>query len=234
MKEIYNKYHLYLSIFLLITILILFYLYFNKQCDIITTPIVRVENKEEKEVEMYYVDIKGEVINPGVYEVESNSRIIDVIEMSGGLTENSDISLLNLSKKVTDEMNITIYSKDEVKKAKDSLTKEPEVIEIIKEIEKECICPSINDVCINDNMSVVEGNDKAVIEDNVVDNKEIMININTASIEELMTIPKIGESKAKSIIEYRDKSKFNTIDDIKNVSGIGEKLFDSIKENITV
>ena len=61
------------------------------------------------------------------------------------------------------------------------------------------------------------------------------ININKASISELMTLSKIGESKAKAIIEYREQNGlFKTIEDIKNVSGIGDKIFDEIKAHITI
>ena len=70
----------------------------------------RIEN-----IENYKVDIKGEILTPGIYTLKSNSRVIDVIEMSGGLTENADTSVINLSKKITDEMVIIIYSKSEVK-----------------------------------------------------------------------------------------------------------------------
>ena len=49
-----------------------------------------------------------------------------------------------------------------------------------------------------------------------------------------MTLPSVGETKAKSIIEYREKTKFEVIEDIKNVSGIGEALFEKIKEYITI
>lgn len=216
------------------------------------------EEKEKVEVSSYYVDIKGEVMNPGVYEVTASSRIIDVVELAGGLTKNADTSLLNLSKKVTDEMNIKIYSKTEVKNAKDSLVKEPEVIEIIKEIEKECVCISDDKICDDDsnkndaliensdfdddnlsnttNNNIVENN-STTIKENTSDNldsKNTLININTATKEELMTIPNIGESKADKIIEYRNKNKFTKIEDILNVSGIGDSIFAKIKSYITV
>ena len=55
------------------------------------------------------------------------------------------------------------------------------------------------------------------------------ININTANKSELMELPGIGEGKANAIIEYRAKTKFKTIDEIKNVSGIGDKIYESIK-----
>ena len=48
-----------------------------------------------------------------------------------------------------------------------------------------------------------------------------------------MTLPDIGDSKANAIIEYRKKSKFKSIEDIKKVSGIGDKLYDKIKDFIT-
>lgn len=197
----------------------------------------RVElNSEIEEVDNYYVDIKGEVVKPGVYEANPNSRIIDIIKLAGGLTKNADTSLINLSKKISDEMNIKIYSKEEVKNAKDNLSKDPEVIEIIKEIEKECICPDNNEVCndnSNKNDALIEDNENQNIDGNKDENK-LLININTATKEELLGIPDIGESKANKIIEYRNNNKFEKIEDIQNVSGIGETIFEKIKNYITV
>ena len=61
------------------------------------------------------------------------------------------------------------------------------------------------------------------------------VNINTASQEELDTLQGIGPSTATKIIEYREKNgKFKTIEDIKNVTGIGDSKFEAIKENISV
>ncbi len=60
------------------------------------------------------------------------------------------------------------------------------------------------------------------------------VNINTASKEELMTLKGVGETTAEAIIEYRKENKFTKIEDIKNVKGIGDKKFESIKEDIEV
>ena len=60
------------------------------------------------------------------------------------------------------------------------------------------------------------------------------ININTASKEELKTLKGFGETTAEAIIEYRKENKFTKIEDIKNVKGIGDKKFESIKEDIEV
>jgi len=101
---------------------------------------------------------------------------------------------------------------------------------------------------LNNEMVIIVGNKKdyttsttikvindALIKEEKKDNtNKVLVNINTASKEELMTITGIGESKANSIIEYRNKTKFNSIEDIKNISGIGDKFFEQIKNYITV
>jgi len=173
------------------------------------------ETLDEKEEErIINVDIKGAVKKPGVYKVNDSLVINDVIKLAGGLAKNADTSLINLSKKVTDEMVIIIYTKEEVKNSNIVDT-------VIKVVEKECICPNIeNDGCLN-----------TEIKDTIGETK--LININTAAIEELMTISGIGESKAKAIIEYRNKNKFEKIEDILNVSGIGNNLYEEIKIYIT-
>ena len=137
-----------------------------------------------------------------------------------------------LSKKVTDEMYIKIYSKKEVEDARNRvLNKEPTVIEVIKEIEKECVCPDVNnDACINNS----DNNTFDLNVSNENSNENVLVNINTASKSELMTIKGIGDKKAEKIIEYRTSNKFLKIEDIMNVSGIGEAMFEKIKNYITV
>lgn len=62
-----------------------------------------------------------------------------------------------------------------------------------------------------------------------------LININQATVEQLMTLPGIGESKAMAIQEYRkENGKFESVEDIKNVSGIGDSTFNNLKDLITI
>ena len=162
-----------------------------------------------------FVDIKGAVKSPGVYEISKDSRIIDVIKKAGDLKKEADTSIINLSKKVKDEMFIIIYTKDEIKSYKDKFSSSTE---IVKEIEKKIVCPdNDNDACLKNS-----------------DTKIGKVNINNASLEELSSLTGIGEGKAKKIIEYREKNKFEKVDDIKNVSGIGDTLYEKIKDDIEV
>lgn len=182
---------------------------------------IQAEEVIEETVKVY-VDIKGAVNKPGVYEIEENKKVIDVVELAGGFTGQADTSMINLAKKVIDQMVIIIYTKEEVKKANESNT-------IVKVIEKECICPDIkNDACLN-------SSNKDDTNKNETQNQTEKININSATLEQLLTISGIGESKAKAIIDYREENgSFENIEDIMKVSGIGESLYEKIKDSITV
>ena len=77
--------------------------------------------------------------------------------------------------------------------------------------------------------------DGMIIIINKNENLDTRVNINKATIEELMTLDGIGEAKAKAIIEYRNANGlFKTIEEIKNVSGITDKIFKNIKDKITI
>lgn len=186
-----------------------------------------IETKEEKSdvKNSCLVDVKGEVKKPGVYELDSDSRVIDALNMAG-LTKESNTKFINLSKIISDEMVIFIYSNDEVKN-------------MLESTNVESICDVVhNNACVDSEESIIYDKGMDKVESNLLNKSEEendnIININTATLEELLTLSGIGESKAKSIIEYRAKTPFNKIEDIMNVSGIGESLYNKIKENITV
>ena len=188
----------------------------KKPKDEIVINKTKLEKSDKEEyIEKYQVDIKGEINSPGIYKVDINSRVMDVIMLAGGLTDNADTSVINLSKKVIDEMVIIVYSKDQVANFK-------EVKELEKQVNNKCLEPDenslINNACIETNTNITS-----------------KISINNASLEELMTLTGIGESKAKEIISYREANGlFQQIEDITKVPGIGESLFAKIKENITL
>ena len=173
------------------------------------------EKKEESSSILFKVDIKGQIVTPGIYSFDKEARIIDVIEKAGGLTENADTSVINLSKKIWDEMVIIIYSKEEVQE-----------FEKTKEIEKQ-----VQNLCVQKEENVVQ-NDACIT---TSQSSTYKISLNTASLEELMSLKGIGEAKAKDIITYREENgSFKTIEEIMNVPGIGESRFAAIKEDITV
>lgn len=194
------------SLVLLISFALVYYFNDNKEKISESSLVIKETTKES--VENFYVDVKGAVKDPGVYLVSDGERVIDAIEKAGGLSRNANTSNINLAQKLESEMVVVVYTNSEIKKKNSKL--------------------SCDTTC---NCDVIEIN-------NCIENENSnsnLVNINTASIDELMTLSGVGESKAKSIIAYREENgNFKTIEDIKNVSGIGETLFLSIKDKITI
>lgn len=232
MKKKIIKYSKYPIAILVITIFITIIIKTSnknlEETEIIEEPIETIEQPKEEIVEQkdIKVDIKGEINNPGVYKLKEGDRVSDAIKISGGLTENADTSLINLSKNLKDEMVIIIYNKYEIENIKQENNK-PETV--IKYIEKQCVCPdTINEACIKQSE---ETNEKT----NIEQAKNDKISINTGTLEELETLPGIGESKAQAIIKYREENgSFKTLEEITNIKGIGTSIFEKLEEYITL
>lgn len=165
------------------------------------------ENKDSKEKIIIY--IAGAIKNEGVYELDENSRIADSIEKAGGLTEDANLQDINLAYMLEDGMKIYIPKNSE----------------------------SNND---NTESNATMKNDKRETTVKNIENKNsktqnIKININTATQTELETLPGIGASTALKIINYRkENGKFKSIEDIKNVNGIGDSKYNKIKDMIKI
>ena len=247
--ELYERYRDYiLSLFLLIIIISSEVFMYYKLNDVIEKNsrikteekhILKDNKQEEKDKkELLYVDVKGEVLTPGVYSFEKG-RVIDAVNKAGGITEKADTSINNLGKKLVDEMVIIIYSKTEVKKMMRVIEKKKKAIEKCNEITSNNSCITENDITFNENdKKISSGTNKTKSTNNNgsknTNKSSLKISINNASKKELMTLSGIGESKAKNIIDYRNKNKFNDISEIKNVKGIGDSIFEKIKDNITI
>ena len=134
------------------------------------TPITLQEAKPT----LMQVEIKGAIQNPGVYTLKRNSSISNLIQMSGGLLENSDTSRISFNYILNDKDVVVIPEKQEVK----------------------------------------------------------LISINSATLEELQTLPGIGPAIAQRIMEYRKSNTFQSLEQIQNVKGIGPAMFNKIKDKI--
>lgn len=175
-----------------------------------TSSSISDEQKENTKPEKIYVDITGAVEKPYVYEMKEGSRVYEVIELAGGLKEDADISNLNLAQIVKDEDKITVYTKNQIA---NGTVKEP----------------------ITNNKSTAMTNSGSSYEQQNQSVTGGLININTATSSELQTITGIGPSTSEKIISYREEhGQFKKIEEIMNVSGIGEKTFAKFKSKITV
>ena len=192
-------------------------------------------------------EIKGEVVSPGVYELNDGSRLDDLVACAGGFKKNAYTDDINLSMKVNDEMVLYVYNKKTKKKilSSNKLTKQDE------SNYDACYVSSYNiDKCTENGKStiIIDSEKKSIntnettssdvnvsSSENAENNTSELININTASLNELTTLPGIGDAKAQDIIDYRKANGgFKTIEDIMNVSGIGKATYEKFKANIKV
>lgn len=222
MKTINRKSLIYMLV-ILIGISIGIYMFYAEKNDNIEEEIMIEKKQEEINTENtkeltnnsnIIVYITGCINNPGIYEMQEENRIADLIEKAGGLTKEADTNNINLAYRLEDEMKIYVPSKSETKNKLEEETNNQ------KEI-KEYIYRG------NSNLEFKENNKNS--------NTSQKININTASQTELETLPGIGTSTALKIIEYRKEiGKFKSIEEIKNVKGIGDNKYNNIRELIKV
>lgn len=153
------------------------------------------ESSEQATNKKVYVDVKGAVKIPGMYQVKATMRVWDVLALAGGVSEEADTTSVNYSQKIADQMIIYVPKKGEVP------------------------------VSLPTEQSVASSGAAA-------DEK---IDLNTATETELQTLSGIGLKKAQEILHYREeKGGFKSVDELKNVAGIGEKTVERLKEFLTV
>ena len=235
--EYLKKNYMFITIIVLLIIVIAVLLFktLDNNVESVSTnnnnDIIAYENNtKEDNKKLVTVDIKGSVKKQGIYKIEEGSNINDVIKKAGGLLKNATTMDINLSKQVYNEMVIYISSKKEFNNRN-----------ISNENNKSCEIAS-KDTFVNDyNNTTVNKNINKTSNDennnaNQIDNDtNKIININTATKEQLQQIPGIGESKAEKILLYRNENGlFNKKEDIKNVSGIGDSIYEKIKDYITI
>lgn len=212
-----QKQKIYIGVAIVAIICIIFYYIFANNDEYNYEELENVEEStenitqsnvetEEKEIVLH---ITGAVKQEGIVRIKEGARIIDVVEAAGGLLEDANLKDVNLAYIVEDGQKIYIPYKSE------------ENVDVTEEI------PYVTSE--NGGNIVTDGNNISSSSSNLI------VNINTSSQSELETLPGIGESTAIKIIEYRKQNgKFNSIEEIKNVPGIGDAKYENIKNYITI
>lgn len=179
-----------------------------------STDRTELSDASSEETKTLVVHICGAVSAPGVYELLAGSRIIDAVEAGGGFLPEADEACCNLAEEIVDGCQIYIMTKTE--SCADGQT------------EKKAGIQTSPDSDMQTTDRNVRSNSATALENGLV-------NLNTADVAALMTLPGIGESRAKAIISYREQhGAFAQIEDIMKISGIKQAAFSKIKDKITV
>lgn len=166
---------------------------------------------ENTEISVIKVYICGHIKTPGVYDIGNGSRLVDLVSLAGGATEDACLEAINLAQILADSQKFYIPSLDEIKNGVPSFVNE-----------WEDITSNSNDATSTDMANSQSFQNK-------------VININFASLSELVQLSGIGNVIAQNIIDYRNKyGQFKSKEELKNVKGIGEKKFEEIKDFISV
>ena len=209
----------FVTIAIIIILGISYYIYASgKESEMNFSELENIENQTEEETQnTIKVHVSGAVNSPGVVELEENSRVGDAIEKAGGVTGEASTDTINLAGLLEDGIKIHIPTKQEMEQAK--------LAEGTQETQNE----STNMIADTTTGSLT--NSSA----NSSSKTTSKVNINTATQTELETLPGIGPATATKIIEYREENgKFKSIEEIKEVNGIGDSKYDKIKDLIKV
>ena len=168
--------------------------------------------EEESAEEQIYIDLCGAVKSPGVYCVKPGSRLFEAIEMAGGLREDAAVSFVNRASVITDGQKVYIPTVEET----EALNLQQEAL------------TSGEDGLSSGGIRRISG--EMILTSGREDGR---VDLNTAGVQELMTLPGIGEAKAKAIVRYREENgPFAVPEDLMKVAGIKQAVFDGLRDNV--
>ncbi len=166
------------------------------------------------------VSLVGAVGRPGVYTLDAGSRIRDLVSSGGGLLASADTSNVNLAAKLIDGTTLII--------PREALTTNPGDAPFLDHSES----ADIGNIPAYTIRGWKTGSPQGGIA--VPTASGGLIDLNRATQTELETLPGIGPKLAGEIIRYRTDARFTTVSDVMNVSGIGQKRYESIAGLVTV
>ena len=213
--------------------------YDTKENDAAGSSFGKTMNPSESDEESgrIYIYVTGAVKNPGVYEMERSSMIVDAVDMAGGFTEQADSENVNMVYKLEQNAMLNIKRKPQAQLA-EQLTGNTDngggnttgsekagSAEQTEFGEGAQISLDYDGVLANEEPSKREQKEQG----------NRLVNINTADKQELTTLPGIGDAMADRILAYREEhKKFHSIEDLMNISGIKQAKFDGLKDFVTV
>lgn len=163
------------------------------------------------------VYICGQVRVPGVYHLAPASRVCDAVEAAGGFSDDAGQEYWNLAAMLSDGQMIYIPTEEEAAQY------------------QEMGFGIFGGMDAGSGSASGTGQSSGTDREGSGAGETAKIDLNTAGLSQLMTLPGIGESKAQSIIDYREQNgKFKSIEDVMKVDGIKDGLFQKIKDKITV
>ena len=194
---------------------------------------------------IYVLFVKNDDLNPNVlletYILETDKNYYELNKYSGYNTYN--LENRNIQNVATDNNIVTIemyvYSEEEENDIiLNNNNDKSELIDNSVDVNidnKDTDIINIESENIEKNIDILKNTEETKnINESTKENSNL-ININTATVEQLDTLPKIGPSIAGAIIKYREEyGNFKNIEQIKNVTGIGDKIFESIKDLISI
>lgn len=213
MQKLKKEQKIKIAITLFVIIIAIFYYIYSQNQKEILFEESKQENEvqekaEETENKKIIVHVSGAVKNEGIVELEEGARVANAIEKAGGVRDDAYTKDINYALKLEDGMKIYVPTIEESKQEK-------EEVNINSESSNYII--SSNNTKTNENSNGQK------------------VNINNADESELDELPGVGPSTAQKIIQYRkENGEFKSIDELKNVSGIGEAKFQKIKDLICV
>jgi competence protein ComEA len=175
---------------------------------------------------------KGAVRRPGVYGLDPGSRVQDLIEAAGGQLDEADLSDINLAAKLIDGSTLTLPSRG-------TALVEGRRIELRAGQQASALNPPEYTLsgwhasAGTNAPSPSTAPGKAAVAP-PAEEETGPVNLNTATAERLDTLPGVGPVTAQKIIDYRTRTPFISIDDLKNINGIGEKKFEALRPLVTV
>ena len=178
-----------------------------------------------------FVDVCGAVVNPGVYELDEGARIFQAVEAAGGYLPEAAINYLNRARSIGDGQQIYVPTEEEVAENLElAMAKVPEALTDSGNAGD--LDPGEIPGSQTGNSSGMFPGDTGSSGDGAGDASRI--DLNTADVGQLSTLSGIGQSKAESIIAYREEhGGFTSIEEIMNVEGIKEGTFSKIKDKIS-